>query len=193
MSKKLFVGLMTLCLLLSVACVRLFSAEDAKEEVKVFEFKGAKLCINCHKELDNSVEVWQKEKHAKAFETLGTDAAKAINPDAQTDPACLKCHTTGYGKPGGFALDLEDKKKESLVGVTCEACHGAGEKYNAVMMQAKMKGDYSRDAAVEAGLLIPDEKTCVACHNEESPSYKEFKFDEMSEKIKHGVKLEAKE
>lgn len=191
MTRKIFTATLTLCLLLGLAAVRLFSAEEVKEEKKALEYKGSKQCINCHKDLDNSVEVWQKEMHAKAFETLGTDAAKAFSKDPQNDPACLKCHTTGYDKPGGYALKLDDKKKEALMGVTCESCHGPGEKYNTVMMQAKMKGNYSSEAAAEAGLLIPDEKTCLTCHNDESPTFKEFDYKKMVEKIKHGEKLKA--
>ena len=199
MKKKLFVSMLAVSLALGLAAVRLFSAEgtaDPKEEVKTFEFKGSKQCITCHKELDDSVEVWQKQKHANAFATLATDAAKEFSDDPQKDPKCLSCHTTGYGKTGGFALDLDDKKKENLVNVTCESCHGAGEEYNKLMMKAKMGGTFDGDAGKAAGLVIPTEEVCLTCHNDQSPTFnaeEKFNFEEMSAKIKHGKKLEKKD
>jgi hypothetical protein len=41
---------------------------------------------------------------------------------------------------------------------------------------------------MDAGLAKPEknEKSCVACHNAESPTHKPFKFDEMWKKIEHG-------
>ncbi|MCJ7713750.1 cytochrome C554, partial [Candidatus Bathyarchaeota archaeon] len=43
--------------------------------------------------------------------------------------------------------------------------------------------------AVENGLKIYEnpEELCVRCHNEESPSFKEFNFKEMWAKIEHSV------
>ena len=40
-------------------------------------------------------------------------------------------------------------------------------------------------------MIIPNEETCIGCHNEESPTYKEFKFDEYSEQIAHPIPVEA--
>ena len=39
--------------------------------------------------------------------------------------------------------------------------------------------------SIQKGMIIPTEETCKACHNEESPSFKEFNFAEMSAKIAH--------
>ena len=44
-----------------------------------------------------------------------------------------------------------------------------------------------KNAAIDAGLNIPNEKTCTKCHNPESPNYKPFNFNEFWEKIKHPV------
>ncbi len=38
---------------------------------------------------------------------------------------------------------------------------------------------------MEKGLIIPDEKVCKQCHNEESPTFKEFNFKEYVAKIAH--------
>jgi len=175
---------------------RLAMAEDAKkEEVKENKYLGDKQCIACHKDLDDSVKMWEASKHAKAYETLATDAAKKFSSDPQKDPACLQCHVTGFGKEGGFAVDLKDDKKETVAGVTCESCHGAGQKYLAIFAKAKAKKEApDKKELAAAGLITPDEKKCLECHNEKSPTFdkeKPFKFDEMYKAIKHAVKAEA--
>lgn len=42
-----------------------------------------------------------------------------------------------------------------------------------------------RETAIENGLLIPDEETCKACHNENSPTFQGFDFEEDWKKIEH--------
>ncbi len=50
-----------------------------------------------------------------------------------------------------------------------------------------------RKLSIENGLnpiLVEDgsaEKLCLTCHNEESPTFKEFKFKERWEKIAHPI------
>lgn len=187
---KKFAGMVFLAAL-CLFTVNLFSAEEGKEEKKQPAFKGSKQCIMCHKSLDDATTKWEESKHAKAFEALASDDAKKFSDDPQNDPKCLKCHVTGYGEEGGYASDLEDKKKEPLVGVTCEMCHGPGGDYSGIMMKAKSAGFKLEDAEA-AGLVIPKEDTCVKCHNEESPTFdkeKGFDFEEMVAKVKHGEKL----
>ena len=99
---------------------------------------------------------WESLPHAKAFDRL--------KPEEQTDAECLKCHATGG--------------KAELPGVQCESCHGPGSDYKSVKI---MK---DRDASVAAGLLIPDEATCTSCHNEESPTFQGFNYEEA---LKTGV------
>jgi len=47
-----------------------------------------------------------------------------------------------------------------------------------------MKDHY---AAVAAGLVVPTEETCTACHNDTSPTCKGFDFAEYSAKIAHPI------
>lgn len=148
------------------------------------EFVGVSKCALCHKkpEKGEQFRIWQESKHAKAFETLGTPEAKAAAAklgidDPQTSGKCLKCHSTAYG----FS---ELKVTEAIPveeGISCESCHGPGKDY----MKKSMMED--RDAAIGAGLAIPDENTCRKCHNEESPSFKVFDFKERWELIKHNI------
>lgn len=145
--------------------------------------KKCKICHNSKKLGGEEYKVWVESKHAKAYETLGTEEAKKVakekgvdNP--QEDGKCLKCHTLAYGVDKKWVG--EDVTKEE--GVSCEVCHGPGADYkDKETMKDKQK-------AIEKGLVIPDEKTCISCHNQESPTFKEFKYDEFKEKIKHWEK-----
>jgi len=42
-----------------------------------------------------------------------------------------------------------------------------------------------RKLAVTNGLVIPDERTCLACHNKKSPTFKSFTYAEALKKIDH--------
>lgn len=156
------------------------------------QYVGVAKCKVCHsKETLGGVEFqsWEQTAHAKAFETLKpgvkAEAKTAANLDPQkdysSDPQCLKCHTTGYGKPAAADAKLE--------GVQCEACHGPGSEYKNPKIMSKKKYQENREAArkenMAAGLIIPTEEVCQGCHNQESPSFKEFDFQKNVELIKH--------
>jgi hypothetical protein len=150
------------------------------------KFVGVKICAPCHKseKVGNQFGIWQKSKHAEAFKVLLTpkanDVAKkkgSTKPAAET-PECLGCHTvTADAAMLEKTFDVKD-------GVQCEVCHGAGSGYKSM---AIMK-DTAK--AVKAGLMTFSddaaiEKKCKSCHNEKSPTFKEFKFDASWAKIKH--------
>ncbi|MGD0091967.1 MAG: cytochrome c family protein [Planctomycetota bacterium] len=76
-----------------------------------YRYAGSQTCAECHPE-DN--EKHKASQHATAVEKLR-------ERNFEYDPYCLKCHTTGYGGPGGFVrVDLTP----ALSGVGCENCHG---------------------------------------------------------------------
>ncbi|MCP3964562.1 MAG: hypothetical protein GY719_42580, partial [bacterium] len=70
-------------------------------------FVGTKKCKKCHLKEYKS---WAETKMAKTFEVLKPEiraeakVAAGLDPakDYSTDATCLPCHTTGYGKEGGF-------------------------------------------------------------------------------------------
>jgi hypothetical protein len=152
------------------------------------KYVGVKLCGSCHKaEKTGAVyTVWEKSKHAKAFEVLKTKEAdeiakkKGLSKPAAESPECLKCHVTG----GGAATNVESTfKKED--GVTCEACHGAASGYKMIHNKPE-----NLEKAKAAGLNLgnkEDNKLCEKCHNSESPTFKGFKMDEMWKQIAHGL------
>ena len=64
-------------------------------------------------------------------------------------------------------------------GVQCESCHGPGADYSSMRIMS------DRDLAIANGLLIPNEQTCRHCHNRDSPTYREFTFDDYFARIRH--------
>lgn len=125
---------------------------------------GVGKCKMCHKA---EFTHWEGTAHAKAFSLLeGENAGKE---------ECVKCHTVGFGKTGGYNLETPD---EAFENVQCESCHGPG--------QAHMKAKADEKAATIVG--SPTEEVCVVCHTEEgNPNFKEFIFEERVELIKHPV------
>lgn len=166
-----------LILLVTVGTV-LFTAilSFAEEAKKTFTFVGNAKCVVCHKgpSKGNIYEEWQKTKHATAFATLGTEASAEImkklgrEGSAQDDKECLSCHIS----------TLEFKTE----GVNCESCHGAGSGYKTMSI---MK---DRKLCLENGMVESPKENCVQCHNEKSPTFKGFNFEEMYPLIEHHSK-----
>ncbi|HEY6952089.1 MAG TPA: cytochrome c family protein [Bacteroidota bacterium] len=170
-----------LSMLLGVAVISSYATAQNK-------YVGTKMCKACHnsEKQGKQFEVWSKTKHAEAYKTLATakadDIAKAkgLTKPAAESPECLECHA----KP--VDPKLADKSYDAKDGVQCETCHGPGSAYkNMTIMKDKAK-------AIAAGLTdfkdsASIEKWCKTCHNEKSPTFKGFKFDEMWGKIKHPI------
>jgi hypothetical protein len=183
----------TLMVLVAVAAVTYMLVAPAASEEKQRMYMGATKCKTCHKTEAQGQQypIWEKSAHAKAYEALASEAALAAAKergieDPQAAPECLKCHVTAHGVDKAFL----GEKYSAAEGVGCESCHGAGGDYNKMsVMKAIAKGE--TDPA-SVGLVVPDEKTCVGCHNEESPTFKGFEFEKMVAKIAHPIPEERK-
>jgi len=180
-----------------VAAAALSAGDDAK-----FTYVGSKSCKKCHPKQYKS---WAKTKMAKSFEILKPGQAKEakekfkLDPakDYSTDETCLKCHTTGYGEPGGYATpDAEDKKAvkkaKALQGVGCESCHGPASAYNKVFEEIlKSKRKYKQDELYKVGLKKIGKESCVNCHNDKGPTFdksKPFDYDKRKDDGTHDHK-----
>jgi excinuclease UvrABC ATPase subunit len=148
-------------------------------------YVGTKTCSMCHKKDDTGAQyaIWEASRHAQAYKTLQSEAADDIAKErgfttkaAETE-ACLKCHVSGYNIDAALLSD----KFSMADGVQCETCHGPGSAYKTKKIME------SRKLSVENGLIVFEktEELCTGCHNEESPSFKGFNFEEMWDKIKH--------
>lgn len=142
------------------------------------QYVGVSKCRPCHLAVFKS---WEQTRMAKAFELLkpgvAADAKKAHkldpNKDYTADPKCVSCHVLGLGKRGGF---VSVEKTPTLVGVQCEACHGAGGGYLKPALMSLSNKEYKRSALVAAGMVMPSAETCQTCHNQKSPFYKPFDY-----------------
>jgi hypothetical protein len=160
------------------------------------EYQGSKSCKMCHLAVFKS---WEETLHAKAMEALmpgnraevkekfGLDPQK----DYTKDEKCIKCHTTGFGKPGGYVMPTEGDAKsakdaEKMAGVGCEMCHGPGGGAKDFKKELlKSKAGYKWEQLAALGMVQPDESTCTKCHNAESPTLEEgaeFKYEDMKAK-----------
>jgi len=165
----------------------LFSAfYSASTDVAAFKYVGVDKCAPaCHKgdAKGKQLEIWQDSKHSQAYKNLQTPDADKIAKDkgfttpAAETPQCLKCHVLGKDMDPSEFEDTFDKTQ----GVQCETCHGPGSEYKKLtIMKDKQK-------AIENGLILHSEKEafCTTCHNQDSPTYKPFNYEESWGKIKH--------
>jgi len=156
-------------------------------------YQGVAKCKTCHKKVKQGEQygIWQKTAHAKAFDTLAGEKAReyataAGVDDPQADPACLKCHVTAFD----VAPEFLGKKYKIEDGVGCESCHGPGQNYyKKKIMISIVKGDTTPESV---GLIIPEEETCLTCHNDKSPAFKGFDFEDAMAKIAHPIPEETK-
>jgi hypothetical protein len=114
-------------------------------------YLGALTCKRCH---EKEYQQWSTSPHALAFANL--DKPVAGKPRTAQ---CLACHTTGFGKEGGYSPDQQGAQSlpggpPDLASVQCESCHGKGT-------------EHTRTGKVSLGL-----ETCSGCHTAEwSPKF----------------------
>lgn len=137
------------------------------------DYVGSDACQSCH---SAEFATWQTSPHAHAVETLETKS-KAGDPD------CLECHTTAYGKTGGFPPGAPVAAHADLARVGCESCHGPG-------------GDHIGETAKRFGTILSlgDKcdscvilKICGGCHDDANDPGFQFKVEERIETQRHGT------
>ena len=112
-------------------------------------------CLTCHSKEHG---LWSKTGHSRAYAAL-----QKVNKSF--DPECLICHTTGFGKPGGFISEIDTP---DLKNVQCEMCHGARLEHT-----QNPQGGFAKEANA----------TCGKCHvKKHSPK---FNFSRYWPRIRH--------
>ena len=145
---------------------RVLEAQNQVKKVALIQefpdfYTGSDWCAGCHK---NIADNWRKSQHAEAMQSL-------INKERDHDPDCFKCHVTGFGDThatGGFN-PLRPDHSSNMVGVQCEACHGAGGKHA------------TSNGSVKMPRLTVD--SCLRCHD--SSRDPEFNFETDFKKLNH--------
>ena len=137
-------------------------------------YVGVKTCAKCH---DLQDESWATTSHAKAFDSLKPGNKAEEKKKAKLDPSkdytqdkdCVGCHSTGFGKPGGYAVGSDPGGQKLLGSVGCESCHGAGGGYRDEHGTAEKKHKKTsvatpRKTLVAAGQNFDYERACATCH-----------------------------
>jgi len=123
-------------------------------------FLGAETCRRCH---EAEYRQWSESPHAHALASLD----KPVEGKPRTT-ACVSCHVTGYGQPGGYSAasgEAPERTRVEMANVQCEACHGKGTEHQ------------------RTGHVVMNEATCRACHSQEwSPG---FDFQAALAEVKH--------
>jgi hypothetical protein len=114
-------------------------AETPQEEPR---FVGMEKCKDCHPEDVKTYSEWKYSRNFRILEMRGKEH----------DPQCLPCHTTGYGKPGGF---VSVEETPHMKNVQCETCHGPA----SLHVKAPTVEEHQRT------LSVP-ENICTTCHRQ---------------------------
>jgi hypothetical protein len=156
-------GTVSLLIVLALALALSASAQDDAEYVGNSEKK----CALCHQE---QVAAWKDWPMARTWQRLSAAQKK--------DKNCLPCHTTGYGKPGGF---VSEAKTPGLTGVHCESCHGPASKHLEIPITDR--------AGRKESMLVPTEAGCKTCHKKEgNPNFKPFRYKDSVKKLADHLK-----
>ena len=156
-------------------------APTAAEAQSAFKYTGSASCAasNCHgntkakadyPKLNENIVWLQKDKHAKAYETLTNEKLKSkVSPSGigkklsiakvDTSERCLSCHAVNV------KAELRGPKFDVTDGVHCDGCHGPAEKW----LEPHAEKGWTHEQSVKVGmydtknLLLRAEK-CVSCH-----------------------------
>jgi len=109
-------------------------------------YVGSESCMECHEAEYTSFITFAKKRHS--FKSVMI-MRKGLTSDELRQ--CFTCHTTGYGKHGGFRSEAETPH---LKNAGCEACHGPGSLH--------AETEDSKD--IKSQLTAKD---CEECHNSE--------------------------
>ena len=119
------------------------SLSYAQAQTRTPLYVGSEACRQCHEnEYKNFTTYAKKSISFKSIERV----KKGLTEEEIR--GCYVCHTTGYGKPGGF---VSPEKTPHLKNAGCEVCHGPGEFH--------IKTQSRKD--IKSHLSIKD---CEGCH-----------------------------
>jgi len=139
-SNKFFVTL-----IIAILVVRTWSCAAANRSTPS-GYIGSESCAICHAEEYRSFVTYAKK--SRSFESIER-LKKGLSDDEIR--RCYSCHTTGYGRPGGF---VNSKTTPRLKNAGCEVCHGPG----------ALHARTSKAMHIKKHLSMAD---CEVCHTSE--------------------------
>jgi hypothetical protein len=110
------------------------------------EYVGSLACKPCHEEEYKSFMTYARKSNS--FRSIERVRKGLTEEEVK---GCYHCHTTGYGKPGGF---VSPEKTPHLKNAGCEVCHGPGEFHVKTQNPREIKRHLTKE-------------DCEACHTEE--------------------------
>jgi peroxiredoxin len=137
------------------------------------EYVGSASCQGCH---PAEHATWFAHPHALARRSL--EARGKAN-----DPECLACHTTAYGKPGGFPPGAAPADHPDLAAVGCESCHGPGGEH-VKPETAKIGTIVSLGDKCDSCVIL---QICGSCHDDANDPGFEFAVEEKIDRQRHGT------
>jgi len=137
------------------------------------EYTGSKACEFCHEE---EYATWSQQAHAASV-------AKLEEPSETEDPECLRCHTTAFGKPGGFPSGGRPGEHPDLAVVGCESCHGPGSEH-VESEETQIGNIIALGDKCESCVIL---QICGSCHDEANDPGFEFELEDKLELQRHGT------
>jgi hypothetical protein len=116
-------------------------------------YVGSLVCQKCHPEEYANFMAYAKK--STSFRSIEKQMRHLTHEEIKK---CYPCHTTGYGRPGGF---VSPEKTPNLKNAGCEVCHGSGAEHSRTKDAKDIKGSLSK-------------KDCEQCHISER--VKAFKY-----------------
>ncbi len=132
----------------------LLPATGPAQETESKTYVGSQACAECHEEVFANFS--QYARKAKSFQSVEI-MKKGLS--IEEEKGCYKCHTTGYGEPGGF---ISAEKTPHLKNAGCEVCHGPGSTH--------VESEDPEDIITEVSM-----ENCIMCHNSERVAAFKFK------------------
>ncbi|MDH5297553.1 MAG: cytochrome c family protein [Desulfobulbaceae bacterium] len=140
-------GIFIFFLLLALPCFLVDQSRClAGQERSTSTYIGAQACQPCHPREYQRFSTYAKK--SRSFESIQR-LRKGLT--AEEIKRCFGCHTTGYGKPGGF---VSIAKTPHLKNAGCEVCHGPG-------------STHARTGATAAIKRSLTKEDCEGCHTSE--------------------------
>jgi hypothetical protein len=107
-------------ILILFLCLLVHAPSSAEQMTKdVPRYVGSDACKSCHENEYKNFTAYAKK--ATSFRSIERVRKGLTEEEIK---GCYTCHTTGYGKPGGF---ISPEKTPNLKNAGCEVCHGPGE------------------------------------------------------------------
>jgi hypothetical protein len=158
---------------ISVLATGFFATQPVCSQTKPSKIEGPNACVECHKA---EGEVWKKTHHHSTFRDMPrSNEARAIAKKMKikrmkSSSLCLGCH---------FTTQKAKKKNKPIAGISCESCHGKGQRYIKVHAEFSGKKNKESESKTEvaarwkkseaAGMIRPNAlyklaKNCYSCH-----------------------------